>query len=64
MLLKTTFRIQNYYSDMSYTVSVLKFDLAGKANAKPYPHRDIRASRGKRKPDMNTIESCFQFNKS
>jgi len=36
----------------------------GTANVKPHPRRDIRASRHKRKPDMNTIESCPQFTKT
>jgi hypothetical protein len=34
------------------------------ANEKPHPHRDTQASRDRKKPDSDTIESCFQFTKN
>ncbi len=37
---------------------------ANAANEKLNHRRDILASRGKRKPDIDTIESCLEFRKS
>ncbi len=49
---------RNRAKNSSHQIEV-KGNCAGAANVKPYHHQDIQASRYKRKPDMNTIESCF-----
>ena len=41
----------------------IEINAAGAANEKLYRRRDTRASRGKRKPDIDTIESCVEFMK-